>query len=307
MALITIPFTVTGQQLTAAQPILAKHAVGSIAATFTFSDEWTTLTTRTATFATLNASYDVALVSDTCTVPAEVLSASAFRTSVRGSDGTNVLTTTIVRLEVGDSLIGGETPTPPTPSIYDALVASCTAAATDAAQARAAATSAQATATAAAASAATASSGLATKADLVGGVLPTSQLPALSITSFLGVVASETAMLALTGQLGDFCTRSDVGGMYIVTGDDTTKTTGWTEISYPPAPVSSVNGQMGGVTLGKADIGLGSVDDTADVDKPISKAAQAALDGKQDKLVYMTQTDYDALTAKDASTVYLVG
>jgi hypothetical protein len=34
---------------------------------------------------------------------------------------------------------------------------------------------------------------------------------------------------------------------------------------------------------------------------------QAALDGKQDKLVYMTQTDYDALTSKDAAAVYLVG
>ena len=52
MALITLPFTVTGQQLEFSQPVLAEHAVGSIGATFSFSGEWATLTTRTATFAT---------------------------------------------------------------------------------------------------------------------------------------------------------------------------------------------------------------------------------------------------------------
>ena len=307
MALITLPFTVTGQQMALSQPVLAEHAVGSIGATFSFSDEWATLTTRTATFATYGASYDVALVADACTVPSEVLAASSFRVSVRGSDGTNVLTTTIVRVGVASSLIGGETPAPPTPSVYDQLVAQATAAATDAAQATAAATSAQASATAAASSAATAAAGLASKADLVGGVLATSQLPALAITSFLGVVTSESDMLALTGQLGDFCTRSDTGGMYVVTGDDPTKATNWTEISYPPAPVTSVNGQTGGVMIGKSDLGLGSVDNTSDVDKPISTAVKAALDATQDALVHLTQAEYDALMAKDASTVYLVG
>jgi len=148
MALITIPFTVTGQQLEFSQPMLAEHAVGSIGASFSFSTEWATLTTRTATFATFGASYDVALVSDACTVPSEVLTASSFRVSVRGSDGTHVLTTTIARIGVKDSLIGGDTPAAPTPSVYDQLVAQATAAATDAAQAMAAATSAQSTATA---------------------------------------------------------------------------------------------------------------------------------------------------------------
>ncbi len=307
MALITLPFTITGQQLGLDKPVLAEHAVGSIGATFSFTDEWSTLTTRTATFATYGGSYDVALESDACTVPSEVLVASSFRVSVRGSDGTHVLTTTIVRVGVEPSLIGGETPAPPTTSVYDQLVAQATSAATDAAQAQAAATSAQASATAAAASAATATAGLASKADLVGGVLATSQLPALAITSFLGVVASEPDMLALTGQLGDFCARSDTSGMYVVTGDDPTRTNSWTEISYPPAPVTSVNGQTGGVVIGKSDLGLGSVDNTADVDKPISTAVRAALDAKQDALVIMTQAEYDALTTKDSATVYLVG
>lgn len=75
---------------------------------------------------------------------------------MRGSDGIQVLTTTIARVGVEDSLIGGDTPAAPTPSVYDRLVAQATAAATDAERAQSAATAAQASATAAASSAATA-------------------------------------------------------------------------------------------------------------------------------------------------------
>ena len=308
MALITLSFSISGQKLSLDQPVLAKNAINSIGASFSFSDEWVSLTTRTATFALYGgASYDVALINDSCIIPAEVLAKSAFKVAVRGSDGTVVLTTTTVRVGVDQSLISGNTPSEPTPSIYDQIVAAVVKSSTDADQALVAATAAQASATAAASSASTAAAGLASKADLVNGVLVTSQLPALAITSFLGVVASESAMLSLTGQLGDFCTRSDTSGMYIITGDDPTKMTSWTEISYPPAPVSSVNGQTGAVVIGKSDLGLGSVDNTADIDKPISTAVQAALNAKQDSLVIMTQADYDALTTKVDTTVYLVG
>jgi hypothetical protein len=46
-------------------------------------------------------------------------------------------------------------------------------------------------------------------------------------------------------------------------------------------PVESVNGYTGEVELGKSDVGLGSVDNTADIDKPISSAVQTALDDKE--------------------------
>lgn len=46
-------------------------------------------------------------------------------------------------------------------------------------------------------------------------------------------------------------------------------------------PVESVNGYTGEVELTKADVGLGNVDNTADVDKPISSAVQTALDDKE--------------------------
>lgn len=46
------------------------------------------------------------------------------------------------------------------------------------------------------------------------------------------------------------------------------------------APVQSVAGKTGVVTLVKADVGLTQVDNTADADKPVSTATQTALSGK---------------------------
>ena len=48
------------------------------------------------------------------------------------------------------------------------------------------------------------------------------------------------------------------------------------------APVQSVAGRTGAVVLTKGDVGLGSVDNTSDANKPISTATQTALDGKAD-------------------------
>lgn len=46
-------------------------------------------------------------------------------------------------------------------------------------------------------------------------------------------------------------------------------------------PVVSVNGKYGAVNLVKADLGLSNVDNTSDLDKPISTATQQALHGKE--------------------------
>lgn len=65
-----------------------------------------------------------------------------------------------------------------------------------------------------------------------------------------------------------------VGTNLSVSADGTISTT---------ANVASVAGKTGVVTLDKTDVGLDKVDNTADLDKPISTATQAALDGKADK------------------------
>lgn len=50
------------------------------------------------------------------------------------------------------------------------------------------------------------------------------------------------------------------------------------------APVTSVAGKTGAVTVTKTDVGLGNVDNTSDLSKPISTAVQTVLDGKQASL-----------------------
>jgi hypothetical protein len=134
-----------------------------------------------------------------------------------------------------------------------------------------------------------------TYATLVNGLVPSSALP-----SFVDDVVDVGGTLPSTG---------DVGKIYVVsTGTNVNKIYRWSgstfiEISPSPgstdsvtegstnlyytntraaaaSPVQSVAGRTGTVTLAKADVGLGSVDNTADTAKPISTATQTALDGK---------------------------
>jgi len=65
--------------------------------------------------------------------------------------------------------------------------------------------------------------------------------------------------------------------------------------------VSSIGGKTGAVTL--ADLGLNKVDNTADVDKPISTKTQTALDGKADKgaLGAVAHAEFTATAALPAS------
>ena len=93
------------------------------------------------------------------------------------------------------------------------------------------------------------------KADLVGGFVPTSQIPAIAITEFLGSVADETAMLALTGQPGDWCLRTDKAVGYVIVGADPSLIGNWEAFTVPGSAVTTVNTQVGDVVLGAADVG----------------------------------------------------
>lgn len=117
------------------------------------------------------------------------------------------------------------------------------------------------------------------KADLVGGFVPSSQIPALSLTTSVPV-ASQAAMLALTAgqvQPGDLALRSDGAGTFMLMAADPSLIGNWSLLTSPTDAVVSVNSQTGAVTLGKANIGLASVDDTSDANKPVS-TAQATAD-----------------------------
>lgn len=54
-------------------------------------------------------------------------------------------------------------------------------------------------------------------------------------------------------------------------------------IEVSPSPVHSVAGRVGDIVLTKSDVGLSNVDNTADINKPISSATQTALNNKVTK------------------------
>lgn len=145
------------------------------------------------------------------------------------------------------------------------------------------------------------------------GKLVATQLPAIAISS-TSVVASQAAQLALTAQEGDVAIRTDLGQTYIHNGGVAGTMADWTQLATPTDQVLSFNTRTGAITLlsadvtgalgytptsvtgltgtqsvaafktglslVKADVGLGNVDNTSDVNKPVSTAQQSALDLK---------------------------
>lgn len=112
----------------------------------------------------------------------------------------------------------------------------------------------------------------------ITGQLATSQLPPLAINDTFPV-ASQAAMLALTAQRGDVALRSDLNKSFILSTDNPATLADWLEI-LGTGGVTSVAGRQGVVVLTKSDVGLANVDNTSDVNKPISTLQQTALNGK---------------------------
>ncbi|MET3956880.1 hypothetical protein ABIE52_003746 [Rhodococcus sp. OAS809] len=113
---------------------------------------------------------------------------------------------------------------------------------------------------------------LATKADLDGaGKVLAAQLPAVALTDFLGAVGTQAAMLALSGQRGDWCTRTDRGTDWQLIAEPSSTLANWREKTYPASPVSSVNGRTGAVDTSSADI-----TDATTVGRNVIKASDAA-------------------------------
>ena len=99
------------------------------------------------------------------------------------------------------------------------------------------------------------SSGLAAKADLVGGVVPTSQIPSVALVQYLGSVASQAAMLALRGEGGDWCIRTDgQASEWVIVANNGATLSDWVQLPTGTPGVSSINGQVGAVTLGTGDV-----------------------------------------------------
>ena len=121
--------------------------------------------------------------------------------------------------------------------------------------------------------------GLATLNDM--GLVPTSQIPPLSFTTVM-VLSSETDMLALNAPLvGSMVIRTDNNSNYILASLPATDIGNWVKLLTMGAGVQTVNGQTGMVYLTSTDLGLGQVENTADINKPISTLTQSELDLKE--------------------------
>ncbi|GLY32112.1 right-handed parallel beta-helix repeat-containing protein [Kineosporia sp. NBRC 101731] len=134
------------------------------------------------------------------------------------------------------------------------------------------------------------------KADLIAGVVPSAQLPALAITD-VTPVASQAAMLALTAQRGDVAVRTDTLRTYILSTNSPGTLADWLEVTAVGV-VTSVAGKTGVVQLTAADItagvfapdrlpigtGVGTVASGADPRFAALADAGVALDGRVDVL-----------------------
>lgn len=149
------------------------------------------------------------------------------------------------------------------------------------------------------------------KADLgPDGKLVQAQIPAIAMTTQLGAVSSQSAMLALVGERGDWCIRTDKGTVWVLTAEPSSQLSSWVEWMYPASPVSSVFGRTGAVTGSKADVGLGNVDNTKDSDKPLSGPQLAALTAQRDAITLELLGKAARLVDRGnwiASTSYQVG
>lgn len=107
------------------------------------------------------------------------------------------------------------------------------------------------------------------------------QIPGLGSAAY-----TESSAYATSTHTHDLATTSTNGFM---SSTDKSKLNG-IESGAQVNKVTSVAGRTGAITLSKSDVGLSNVDNTSDVNKPISNATQAALDDKADSVDLTSHT-----------------
>ena len=130
-----------------------------------------------------------------------------------------------------------------------------------------------------------------------GGKVPLQNLPS-TLLKYIGTWNAETNTPSLTAT-----DLTKVGHVYVVSHDGTQFEITWkagdwliydadgvAEKSDNSDDVVSVNGKTGIVVINKADVGLSNVDNTSDLNKPISTLTQTALTLKADKSGLTTHT-----------------
>jgi hypothetical protein len=128
------------------------------------------------------------------------------------------------------------------------------------------------------------------------GIIPSNQLPPVTLSS-TNVVGSDAAMTALSSAtVGSIAVRTDANKNYVLSALPASTLGNWIELLTPAAPVQAVNGYTGSVNLTQTDLGLSNVNNTSDINKPVSSAMQTALDLKANS------TDVNTVLATKIST-----
>jgi len=90
-------------------------------------------------------------------------------------------------------------------------------------------------------------------------------ISAISVAEWCGSVANQAAMLALTTNIAgqpiaasDWCNRTDRGTIWVLNALPASTLANWFELSYPTAPVMSVDGKTGAVSLSGSYDALGA-------------------------------------------------
>ena len=139
------------------------------------------------------------------------------------------------------------------------------------------------------------------------GKVPSSQIPAISFSS-VDVVNNQNEMLSFTSGtglstdrlIGSIVVRLDSSKNFVLSNLPASNRANWVELVNPDAPVKTVNGKTGFVTLKKEDItDLVFVDNTSDRDKPVSDATKDSLRTR----LYITDT---SLLLKKSDTAFLL-
>jgi hypothetical protein len=145
--------------------------------------------------------------------------------------------------------------------------------------------------------------------------IPAAQIPDIAVSEFLGVVANEAAMLALAnGDRGDWVVRSDTGTNWMLVADNQALLASWRQLSYPAAPVASVAGRTGAVTLTSVDLTDSTAIGRAVVTAADAAGARGAIGAGVGnvtgvgvtRMEAITQAAHTALAVKDPTTLYVI-
>lgn len=82
------------------------------------------------------------------------------------------------------------------------------------------------------------------------GNVPVGNLPNLALVQFKGSKANQAAMLATTGESGDWIIRTDTATTWIITGADPTQLSSWTQLPIPAVTWSNLSGRPAVVGAG---------------------------------------------------------